>query len=104
MKTRTQNVLVRLTVEGVEIQGAVALPAGRLAGRVLLPALRRLTDAIVGVAWRRMEEGGEKVTCRKGCDACCRQMVPIAPVEASALAEYLDNLPAAVSAPSLSAH
>jgi Fe-S-cluster containining protein len=97
----THNVLVRLTVEGVEIEGAVALPVGRSARRVLLPALRSLTDTMVAVARQRVESEGRQVTCRKGCDACCRQMVPIAPEEAWALAAYLDGLPAGTSAPFL---
>jgi Fe-S-cluster containining protein len=92
MNNKTQNVLVKLTVEGVGIEGAVELPAGRSPRRELLPALRRLTDTIVGIAQQRVESAGEQVSCRKGCDACCRQMVPLA------LAAFLDGLAPAKAA------
>jgi len=98
MNNKTQNVLVKLTVEGVGIEGAVELPAGRSPRRELLPALRRSTDTIVGIAQERVESAGEQVSCRKGCDACCRQMVPLAPAEVFALAAYLDGLAPAKAA------
>lgn len=98
---KSQNVLIKLTVDGVEIEGAVELPVGQIPRQVLLPVLQRLTDAVVDIAQQQAEATGEKVSCRKGCDACCRQMVPIAPSEAFGLAEYLDSLPAAVAVPIL---
>lgn len=101
MNSPAQNVLVQLTVEGVEIKGGVALPVGPSPGRVLLPTLHRLTDTIVSVAQQRVESEGRHVSCRKGCDACCRQLVPIAPEEAWALAALLDEAPPAVAAPIL---
>jgi Fe-S-cluster containining protein len=101
MKNKTQNVLVKLTVEGVAIEGAVELPAGPSPRRTLLPALQRLTDAIVGIAHERAAGAGEHVSCRKGCDACCRQMVPLAPAEVFALASYLDGLMPSTVAPVL---
>jgi Fe-S-cluster containining protein len=101
MTSPTHNVLIQLTVEGVEIKGAVALPRNRSPRRVLLPTLQRLTDTIVSVARRRVESQGQHISCRKGCDACCRQMVPIAPEEAWALAAYLDASPASTSTPIL---
>jgi len=93
MAQATQNVLVKLTVDGVPVEGSVALPVGRAPVRVLLPVLQGLTDAVVNVAEQMVAAEGEKVSCTKGCDACCRQMVPIAPAEAFGLAAYLDRLP-----------
>ncbi len=93
----TQNILVKLTLDGTPLEGSVELPVGRAPQRMLLPALRSLTDAIVTLAENQLEGPGEKASCRKGCDACCRQMVPLAPAEVFALAAHLDGLaPAAV--------
>lgn len=39
----------------------------------------------------------EPVTCRKGCAACCRELVPVSPAEAFALRESLDALSPEVS-------
>jgi len=101
MPAKTQNILVKLTVNGTPIEGAVELPAIPSPKRVILPALQGLTDAIVGIAQQEAESTGENVSCRKGCDACCRQMVPLAPTEVFALAAYLDSLPPAAAAPVL---
>jgi Fe-S-cluster containining protein len=97
MAGETVVVGVKLIVEGSEIEGAVEVPAGRSPRRVLLPVLRRLTDAVVGLAEQGAAARGEVVACCKGCDACCRQMVPISASEAVALEETLERLPAEVA-------
>ena len=98
------RVHIKFQVDGAEIEGAVDLPAPSSATnrgtntnpprRLLLPILQQLTDAIVSIAEQRAAENGTPVTCSKGCDACCRQMVPITTTEAHALAHLLQNLPA----------
>jgi Fe-S-cluster containining protein len=37
------------------------------------------------------EAAGSPVTCRKGCGACCRHVVPVSPPEAFLLAEVLEE-------------
>lgn len=97
MAGETVVVGVKLLVEGSEIEGAVEVPVGRAPRRVLLPVLRQLTDAVVGLAEQGAAARGEVVSCCKGCDACCRQMVPISASEAVALVETLGRLPAEVA-------
>jgi Fe-S-cluster containining protein len=89
-----QTVHLQMTVEGTTIEAAVPLPAKRGPRRVLLPVLQRLTDTIVQIAENGVLASGESISCRKGCDACCRQMVPISPAEAFALGEVLQSMPA----------
>lgn len=36
-----------------------------------------------------LEESGQRVSCRAGCAACCRQLVVVSPMEALALAEQV---------------
>jgi Fe-S-cluster containining protein len=84
---------ITIVVDGVEIEAAVSLPPGPAPRRVILPTLQRLTDTIVQIAEQRAGDAGEHVSCKKGCDACCRQMVPISPAEAFALAALLDAMP-----------
>lgn len=38
---------------------------------------------------------GETVSCRKGCGACCRQVVPLTPPEAFHIEELVEGAPAA---------
>jgi Fe-S-cluster containining protein len=85
------NVHLRLTIDGTEVEAAVPVPAGRSPRRVLLPVLRGLTDTVVRIA-EQAAGGGGGVSCRKGCDSCCRQMVPISATEAYGLAETMGGM------------
>ena len=60
----------------------------------MLPLFHQLTDAFMGVATREAEALGRTIRCGPGCGACCRQLVPVAPAEARALAEHVAALPA----------
>ena len=54
----------------------------------LLPVFRQFSNAMVEVA-----ESKSAVSCRAGCGACCRQLVPIREMEAQALAALVDAMP-----------
>ncbi len=95
MSLKTENIGIKLTVAGLELEGAFALPANPGPKRVILPVLQKLTDQVVQIAEAAASASGQTTACRKGCDACCRQMVPLAPTEAHGLAEALAALDAA---------
>jgi Fe-S-cluster containining protein len=101
MPPRTQTLHLQLTIDGTPIEAAVPLPTARSPRRVLLPILYSLTDTLISLAEQSAATKGGKVSCTKGCDACCRQMVPISPTEAHALAAILDSLPPAKAARTL---
>lgn len=50
---------------------------------------RRLAGRLDAAAKR-----GSPASCLAGCDACCRQLITISPVEAHAIAEFVDASPA----------
>jgi Fe-S-cluster containining protein len=56
----------------------------------LLPVLQEFNDALIGAA---VESQGANVSCRAGCGACCRQMVPISETEARYLAGLIAAMP-----------
>ena len=56
----------------------------------LLPAAFELVAPIVT---RGVEQAEGEVSCRRGCGACCRQVVPISQPEARHLASVLERLP-----------
>ena len=76
----------RLEVEVVEPSGPTSLEA-------LLPVFQGLANAMTDIGVRRAEAAGERVSCRAGCGACCRQAVPISEPEARALARLVEALP-----------
>jgi Fe-S-cluster containining protein len=90
--TTTQNIHIQLTIDGHSIEAAVPLPTTPSPRRLLLPTLQNLTNTIVTLAEQSAALKNETVSCKKGCDACCRQMVPISPPEAHALAYLLEAM------------
>ena len=70
------------------INASVNVPAEAIRPVDLLPILQGFSNAIVGAA-----ATGEAVSCRAGCGACCRQVVPISETEAIYLAELIEEMP-----------
>ena len=56
----------------------------------LLPAAFELVAPIVT---RGVEQAEGEISCRRGCGACCRQVVPISQPEARHLASVVERLP-----------
>ncbi len=67
-------------------------PEGPCGAEALLPDVQRFGDQITNHAVRQVEGQGLKVSCAKGCGACCRQMVPISPTEARHLARLVEQM------------
>lgn len=59
----------------------------------LIPICRSLTEAIVDRAVARVAAEGRTVSCRKGCGACCRQLVPLTEPEARRIRDLVESLP-----------
>lgn len=58
----------------------------------LVPAARQFASIISKTIVDNLRAQGRDVTCKKGCDGCCRYMISLAPVEAFRLADEIDNL------------
>lgn len=83
-----------LQVQNATIEARAQLPEGPVRPGVLLPILQGLSNSMTDLAVLGASQLGQQLSCREGCGACCRQAVPIAPVEARAIAEWLDDQPA----------
>jgi Fe-S-cluster containining protein len=80
---------------GEEKFTAVALvPAGRTNLTQILPVLQALDDSFIAGVAAQLSEAGGTVSCKAGCGACCRQMVPLSIFEAEALSTWIRTLPA----------
>ncbi|HEV2323939.1 MAG TPA: YkgJ family cysteine cluster protein [Terracidiphilus sp.] len=82
-----------LKVQSATLQVRAQLPEGPVRPGVLLPILQRLSNSMTDLAVLAANQLGEQLSCREGCGACCRQAVPISPVEARAIAEWLGEQP-----------
>lgn len=82
-----------LPVGGGFLHASAKLPTGRTTLTELLPVIQQLDNAIVGRVGEEAERAGMPISCRAGCGACCRQLVPVSLFEAEALAKWMRALP-----------
>lgn len=82
-----------LTIAGERVALDVTVPRGNARPAVLLPILRPLADRIVDIAIRRSEAEGKPISCKAGCGACCRQLVPITATEAVRIEQVVAEMP-----------
>lgn len=59
----------------------------------VLPLAREIADGVTAIALDHARAAGESVSCKAGCAACCRHIVPLAPAEAVRLAQVVDAMP-----------
>jgi hypothetical protein len=83
---------LRLRIGQERFDLSARIPDAPLSLLDLLPMLRSLTDVVTGVAEREAAAAAQRVRRGPGCGACCRQLVPIAPVEAMALRRTIEEL------------
>jgi Fe-S-cluster containining protein len=84
---------VVLNVPGARMEMEITVPSGPTRPRRMLPVFQSLTEALVGVGIQNAEAEGRAISCRKGCGACCCQIVPLSEIEAHQIGEVLANLP-----------
>jgi len=75
------------------LQARVTFPTGPTRLGELLPMVRSLSDAVVSDTVRAIEESGEEISCKKGCGACCRNLVAISEPEARRIALVVNGFP-----------
>jgi Fe-S-cluster containining protein len=84
---------VQVTIGDEPMRLALTVPSGPARVDDLLPVFRGLAEVVVGVAVRKVERDGARVSCRAGCGACCRQPVPISESEARAIRRLVEAMP-----------
>lgn len=87
------RVKVGMKVWGDDVEMEMTLPAGPARLESLLPVFQRMADGFVGLGAERAGAEGRTVSCRKGCGACCRQLVPIGEDEARGIRQLVEDLP-----------
>jgi Fe-S-cluster containining protein len=92
-----ETISVNVELAGPEwrLRTTLSVPSEPIALKELLPLFMSFADAVVGATAQTVEQSGEKISCKKGCGACCRQLVPISETEARWLRALLDRLPSA---------
>jgi Fe-S-cluster containining protein len=91
------------THETVSLELDILTPQGRIKGLFPIPKRMRLSDLawfamgldnrLVQMRLGSLPLKGKEVSCRKGCGACCNQLVPVSPAEAFMISELVASLP-----------
>ena len=77
------------------LDASAAVPASETNLTQLLPVLQDLSSSIIGSTVQIVEREGYSISCRAGCGACCRQLIPLSIFEAEFLAGWIRTLPEA---------
>ena len=84
---------VELTVNGRRLAMRVSVPQGPVPPAQLLPLYRGLAEHLTSLAIEAAKAAGHEVSCRKGCAACCRHLIPVSALEARELVKWVERLP-----------
>jgi Fe-S-cluster containining protein len=84
---------VALNTPAGRLTTAIDVPTGFIPITAIVPVTRRLGEEAAELEVQQAVEAGRTVSCRKGCAACCRMLVPLSAPEAFALSEYVEQLP-----------
>jgi hypothetical protein len=83
----------KLRIGNQKLELRLVVPAGEVPAETLLPTLHELSNRVAEGVEERVQKNGLKISCRKGCGACCRQPVPISRAEARLLAGIVHGMP-----------
>jgi Fe-S-cluster containining protein len=87
----TARTLVIETPDGV-LRAPIELPDRPIRLAELAALVLPIDDRTTALAVERSAREGSPISCREGCAACCRQLVPVSPAEAFHLADVVEGL------------
>ncbi|MGA2217497.1 MAG: YkgJ family cysteine cluster protein [Terracidiphilus sp.] len=93
-ETVTVNFAIGLGDDKLSMSATV--PAGQTNLTRILPVIQSLDNSLIDGITSQLAQLGRHVSCKAGCGACCRQLVPISIFEAEALAGWIHTLPETV--------
>jgi Fe-S-cluster containining protein len=82
-----------LNIKNEPVAFHVEVPAGPTTLEALLPVFQGISNELARRAATKVIAEGEKISCRAGCGACCRQPVPVSEAEAHMIAGLVEAMP-----------
>src|ERR1043165_10234425 len=84
---------IDFTVSGQQIHTEISLPARPVRPVQMLPIFNRFAEIVIDIAVETSQAEGKAISCKAGCGACCRQLVPLSETEAIHVAQLVLHLP-----------
>lgn len=92
-KPKTETIEIRLELPEADIEAEMEIPAGPMRLAELAFTVLGISNAVSDLAEKGAAKFGHRVSCSKGCAACCRHLVPVSAAEAFMLAELVEDMP-----------
>jgi len=89
-----ESLTLTLTTPAGDVAARIDVPSGFVPVTAIVPLMHGLGEQALALEERTAAMRGESVSCRKGCAACCRLLVPVSAPEAFRLRDRLAQLPA----------
>lgn len=89
----TERLEISVTTPAGSLTIPVEIPTAFVPITAIVPAMRALGEQAMALEEQQAVASGEHISCRKGCAACCRMLVPLSAPEAFALADLIETLP-----------
>lgn len=89
----TERFEIALNTSAGQITTAVEVPTGFVPVTAIVPLIRRFGEEAQALEVARSTDAGNTPSCRKGCAACCRMLVPLSAPEAFALRDWVRSRP-----------
>ena len=83
---------VKLSLNGQPLEMQMTVPAKPVKPQTMLPVFQKMANSFTEMGEEAVIKAGGKISCKKGCGACCRQPVPIAEIEAHQLVGLVENM------------
>lgn len=84
---------IEMTILSRRISLQLTVSDGPIRARELLPMAHGLTQIASDIACAESDASGKPVSCKAGCGACCRQLIPISQTEAHHLRAVVGAMP-----------
>ena len=88
-----ERLQISVTTPAGTLTTPVEIPTGFVPVTAIVPLMRHLGEQAQGLEEQRTVRTGNSISCRKGCAACCRMLVPVSGPEAFALKGFVETWP-----------
>ncbi len=94
MKKRMDSIKAPINLDFPEgkLEAEIFLPKGQERLVVLAYKMLGISSEVADMAALAASKYGHKVSCQKGCGACCSQLVPLSPPEAAMIYEFVSTM------------
>ncbi len=84
---------IRILLDGEPLELQMTVPAKPVKPQRMLPIFQFMANSFAEMSENAVVNAGGKISCQKGCAACCRQAIPLAEIETYQIAAIVEEMP-----------